>query len=492
LIQRTSIDFEGTGLAGPRKVLFLAVLALPWLVAAVLFIHWRQVQLAGESPCYLMWCPKNPAVYPGFVRIIGRSHLLPVQLALFAAAISWIGWRLLHQFGAIVSAAVVLGLIVNPYVWQLQGSVMSESLTMPLLILVIGCSLAWLDGRGRAYLMVAFFASALSVTARPSALLTVVIPLAALWLGRRTGKDGASKAFLTLMGLLLCLVPVALERLTTHLVLGDRQTSVLGRLVIGKASVIDAPAIDRSGMSPLEIRVATMMEQQYAPLRDTIRPLSGPVRDLVRLNYEVCVQFSCTDDALRAVQVPRPMLDRALVRVGLARLRQNPLAYFKLSVAEYRGLWSLHPRKDPGVASQYNALLQKTGPLPFWPSLGAESQFVPKSDQKSYYRYDRAVMWLIAWAAVLLLIALAISWLRGDRGPSVVGPLATLLGLEAILVFIALAGVGIPRYSLGLWPAIILGLGLGTFHYLDRFVIKLFPSGELDEPTVEERSTAFA
>jgi hypothetical protein len=487
-----SINFSGTGLTGVRKALFLAVLALPWLIAAALFIHWRQVQLAGESPCYLTWCPKNPAVYPAFVRVLGRSHLLPVQLALFAAAISWIGWRLLHQFGAIVSTAVVLGLIVNPYVWQLQGSVMSESLTTPLLILVIGCSLAWLDGRGRAYLMVAFFASALSVTARPSALMTVVIPLAALWLGRRADKNGTSKALLTLMGFLLCLVPVGLERLTTHLVLGDRQSSVLGRLAIGKASVIDAPAIDRSGMSPLEVRVATMMEQQYAPLRDTIRPLSGPVRDLVRLNYEVCIQFSCTDDALRDVRVPRPVLDRALVRVGFARLRQNPIGYLKLAVGEYRGLWSLHPRKDPSVASQYNTLLQRTGPLPFWSSLGTESQFVPKSDQKSYYRYDRMVMWLIGWAAVLLLIALAVSWLRGDRGPSVVGPLATLMGLEAILVFIALVGVGIPRYSLGLWPAIILGLGLGAFHYMDRFVIKLFPAGTLDQPNVEHQSAALA
>jgi hypothetical protein len=486
-----SINSTSGGLTGFRKALFLAVLAIPWLIAITLLIHWRQVQLAGESPGYLTWNPKETAVYPAFIRVIGRSQLLPVQLALFASSVSWIGWQLLRQFGPMVGAAVVIGLVANPYVWQLQGSVMSEALTMPLLIVVIGCSLAWLDGRSRVHLMVAFFASALSFTARPSALLTVVIPLLALWLGPRMDRNAASKLLVTMVGLLLWLVPVGLERLTTHLVLGDRHTSLLGRHVMMKAAVIDAPAIDRRGMSPLEVRVATMMEQQYAPLRDTFRPLSGRVRDLVRFNYEVCVAFSCTDAALRDVNVARPVLDRALERVGLARIRQNPFGYLGLATAEYRGLWSLHTRKDPDVAPKYNAFLQKSGPIPFWSSLGPDSQFVPKADQKSYYRYDRAVMFMIAWATVLLIIALAISWLRGDRHPSVVGPLATLVGLQAVLVFIALAGVGIPRYSLGLWPAIVLGLGVGAFHYLDRFVIRVFPVRRGNELT-ENPSAAFA
>lgn len=426
------------------------------------------MQLAGESPCYLAWCAKHTAVYPGFVRIITPAYLLPVQLALFAAAITWFGWLLDRRSGLLVASLVVLGLVANPYVWQLQGSIMSEALTMPLLIVVIGCSLLWLDGRRPAYLMVAFVASSLTATARPSGLLTILIPLASLWLGQRAADARPSKLVLSGLGMLCWLLPVVAERTTTHFVLGAEQTSLAGRHMMAKAGVIDAPPVNRKGFSPLENRVADMMELQFAPIRDTFRPLSGPVKDLVRFNYEVCIAFSCTDEAMKDVHVRRPELDAALVRVGFARLKQNPLAYLDLAWAEYRGLWSLHTRKHPDIAPAYNAFLAKAMPLPFQTGLGVQGVIVPLNDQKSYYRYDRMVMFAIAWACILLLIALLISWFRGERGPSVVAPLATLIGLEAILVFIALLGVGIPRYPLGLWPAIVIGLVLGALHYLRR------------------------
>ena len=65
---------------------------------------------------------------------------------------------------------------------------------------------------------------------------------------------------------------------------------------------------------------------------------------------------------------------------------------------------------------------------------------------------------------LMLLLLIPVTWKPGD--PLAIGAFATFLGIEATLAFAALFGVGIPRYVMGVWPAIVLAFGLAGYYFL--------------------------
>lgn len=431
----------------------LSLVAVPILLALAFFAILQTVQLDGDSPCYLQWCPKRTSVYPTFLDLIGLRLLLPVQLALFAAAASWLAWYSFKLFDSLLlSAALTLGTLANPYLWQLQGSVMSEALTTPLLIVLLGCVLGYAAKRQASLLAVAAFCAGLAAAARPSLLPVVAMPLVA------AGFLGSSaRGKLSLIGLCIAawLAPIAADRIYTRAMLGERKTSLAGRHMFAKAALIEAPPLDRSLMARVDRKLADIVERDFAVVRQTLKPLRGNVRDVVRLNYEVCIQYACGDSATRGLRLPRSELDDGLFRVGLARIEQNPRGYLSLGWDNYRGLWLLHPRKHPDLAREYNAYLGAASPLPFQQFLGEEALPVPDDQQHGLYRIDRALLAMIGLALPLLFVVLVpMLWRRKE--PLLVVALSAIVGLEAVLVFAALFGVGIPRYVMGMWPVVVL------------------------------------
>lgn len=430
-------------------------LGLPFLMALALWWRLRVPLLAGESPCYIQWCPKLTSVYPTLVNALDQSALLPVQLTAFAITISVLVWVVYRASDSALPALVLmLGLIANPFLWQLQGSIMSEALTTPLLIAMLAAVVVYLQKDNVGALLAAALAAGVIGAARPSDLPVVLLPLMAAALS--PASHLRRKGFLSLGVVAIWFAPVAVDKAFTTWSLGAQKTSLTGRHVIGKATIIDAQPLDRSLLSPLEVRIADVVEKEFAPIRQTIqRAPPGTVRDLVRFNYEVCVQFACTDSQVGLLSVPRPTLDAALIKIGLARLRQQPLEYIKLVFAEYRGLWLLHPRKHPCIAPKYNAFLEIQGRLPFQELLEVEGHPVPESEQLPLYRVTRAVFLAFGIATHALLICLAWLCLRGSRDRPLLASLASLTAGLACLGFIACVGVGIPRYTMGMWPLLI-------------------------------------
>lgn len=442
----------------------LAIAAAPMLIAILYYMAIGHAQLDGDSPCYLQWCPKRTSVYPVFLNLVEGPWLLPVQLGLLAGSLTWLAWYSFRLFGSLLlSAVLTFGIMANPYVWQLQGSVMSEALTTPLLIVLLGCTTGFLVRGSPTTLLAASFAAGVMAAARPGVLPILIIPLAALWLANRTAGQ---KLKLSALCVLVWVAPIAADRAYTRAVLGDRMTSLAGRHIFAKAALIDAPPLDRSGMGAVDRRLANLLERDLQPVREVLRPLHGNVRQIVRLNYEVCLQYACGERLTGDLHLPRAELDDALVRVGTARLERNPGAYLSLAWDNYRGLWQLHPRKHPDLAREYNAFLKTSAPLPFQPLLGEEGQIVPSDQQREYYRYDRLVLIAIGVAVPILILLFLIQIFRRSGEPLGAGSLAILVGLEAVLVFAALFGVGIPRYVMGMWPAIVAGFALAGYHLL--------------------------
>lgn len=452
----------------PFRLGVLLQVALPFLMAAAYFAVTRVAQMDGDSPCYLQWCAKRTSVYPMFLNLVDRDVLLPVQLLLFAVAIAALALVAFRYSGTLIfSGMLTAGMLANPYLWQLQGSIMSEAITTPLLVVLLILTLqSAMRGRPLLFGAASLVAGIMTAT-RPSCLPLLIIPLAVLWLSGQ--RSMGMKIRLTALCVVLWLVPVVADRAVTQAVLGNEQSSLAGRHVFAKAALIDAPPLDRSDMSLPDRRLADVLERDYAPVRRVVAPLTGNVRDVVRLNYEVCFQYACTDAATRDVGLKGAALDEALYRVGLARLRQNLGAYLDLSVDEFRGEWLLHPRKHPTLARDYNAFLRSAAPLPFQYLLGEEGQIVRADQQKSLYRVNRAAFLAIAVIIPILLSVLVYLLTTRPRRPLVIASFSALAGVIAVQVFTAMFGVGIPRYTMGLWPAIVFAFVTAAFALFERY-----------------------
>jgi hypothetical protein len=284
---------------------------------------------------------------------------------------------------------------------------------------------------------------------------------------------------MTALATLLWAAPIIVDRLVTQAVLGDTKTSLAGRHAFAKAGLIDAPPLNRAGMSAPDRKLADILERDYAPAREVLRPLRGNVRDVVRLNYEVCFQYACTDAMARDVGVKGAALDAALYRVGSARLMENPASYIRMAIDEFRGQWLLHPRKHPTLAREYNEFLRAAAPLPFQQFLGEEGQVVPADQQKQLYRVNRAAFVSIALMVPVLLTLLTWLLIRRRRDALVVASFASLSGVIAVQIFTSMFGVGIPRYTMGLWPAIVFAFVAAVFFLFERYRAGRVSRGEL-------------
>lgn len=255
--------------------------------------------------------------------------------------------------------------------------------------------------------------SGIAAAVRPSCIPVILVPMFALWL--HNYPQTTVKLLWTVTGAALWALPLLSDRAVSKRVHGKQVSSLAGRHIYAKASLIDAEEHNRVGFTPLEHRVADLMERDFAPIRDRLRGIEDPeVFDIVRFNYEVCIQYSCSQELLRAVRVPRAELDRAMLKVGWKRLRRRPRIAIALAWDEYRGLWTLHPGKASASAAVYNRFLASSPPLPYAGYLGTEGRPVPQDEQKAVYGLNRLIFRLLAFLVPLFGIKAMIAYARRE------------------------------------------------------------------------------
>jgi hypothetical protein len=420
---------------------------------AVWWVH-PTIGFDTDSPRYLANSPMRTATYPLFLDAVNGPALLPIQLLLFAAALSWLAIQSSRFLPWIVSAAMVLAIAANPYVWQLQGTIMSEALTTPLLTLIVGCIVAFAMTQRAGPAIAAGLLCGIATTIRPPLLLFVLAPLCAVWIAPNlTGRIRLSAIIL-----LVWLAPIGMERLYSRAVHGSELTSPLGRNIFMKAAIIDGPATTVRSADPLDRRLVQALNQDFEPVRRAIdKAQDRDVRLILMTNYESCAGYPCANSVVAGFHRSEADIHRHLLKVGVARLESNPLGYLELAASEYPRMWLLHPRKVPELARKYNAFLAREAPLPFQSLLGVEGQPTPEAEQKPIYLLNR-----IAFAGIGIVAALmTIGFVFWRRGALTQAAFSLLLGTEAVLVFSTFFGVGLPRYAMGMWPTLIAGELLG-------------------------------
>lgn len=437
------------------------LLALVPLCLALAF-WWSHPGLGWDmdSLGYVQGSPARTATYHLFLALFYGPLLLPMQLLLFAAALSWLALHSSKFLPWLACAALVLAIAANPYVWELQATVMSEALTTPLLTCIVGCIAGFAATKRSALVVIAALLCGLAATIRPSLLLFILAPLCALWIGPKS-RD---RLKVTAIALLVWIAPIIAERLYSKAVHGAELTSYVGRNMFMKGAIIDAPETVLSSRDPLDRRLLAAVNQEYEPVRRLVYGVGDrDVRTILMTNYESCAGYGCLDSFLKGYYASEGELERHMVRVGVARLQSNPLAYLQLAGSEYRRMFLLHPRKHPDLAPKYNAFLARESPIPFQSALGVEGQPTPPDQQKPMLRFNRLAFAGIGILAGLMTIVLAF-WRPGWRAEAA---FALLLGTQAVLIFTTFLGVGQPRYAMGMWPSLIGGELLGLYGLLE-------------------------
>ena len=431
---------------------FLAL--IPIVIALAFWWIQPEIIIDADTPRYLDNSPMRTATYPLFLDVAHGPALLPIQLFLLAGALAWLAVYASKFLPWFVNAAMVLAVGANPYVWELQASIMGEALTIPLLTIIAGCVLGFLKEGRRALIVVAAVLGGLAATIRPSLMPFILTPIAAVWITPKL----QSRIKLSVIIVLAWMSPVVVERLYSRAVHGSELTSPLGRALFMKSAIIEAPATKYQSSDHLDRRLVEVLNEDFEPVRRLIdRAPDRDVRNILLANYEPCAGFPCLMSIVEPFHVDEAELHRRLVDIGLARLSTNPAGFLELAATEYERLWLLHPRKVPALATKYNAFLSREAPIPFEAQLGEIAQPTPTSEQKEIYRLNRATFIAIGILAATLTIAFAF-W---RRGPLIRTSFALLIGTQAVLVFGTLVAPGLPRYTMGMWPTLIPGVLFG-------------------------------
>lgn len=447
--------------AGETKTNLLlgALLIAPLLAAIAVYIIQRQPLVGTDSVEYLRWDPIRTSVYPLFLKVVRGPFILPVQLLIFALSVSWLVQYVYRLYGNILLAALLcVAIIANLYLWKLQVSVGSEAITTPLLVILVGLLAGYLTNERASTALGAGLVAGVLAAARPSNFPLLIVPPIVVFLS--SGSPGHRKLKIACLCLAIALIPVIGDKLVNRAVHGSETTSLIGRHTYAKAVLIDAPPLPLPS-NPVDRRLTDLAQRQFQPIRSVLHSVSNrpTIQNIVSVGYETCVERACTDTALPAWSISPARLDDARFRVGLARLKENPSGYLNLTLREYRTLWLLNPRKDPSIAQDLNAYLSKAAPLPDQELIAAR-WFDPVSPGE-YSRSAgliRSSFVLLGIVAGILTILLGALQFRKGVHPLLTASFVNLLSVELVLIFCSFVGIGIPRYTMGMWPMLAAAL----------------------------------
>ncbi len=415
-------------------ILFGALLAgvLLWLMPASPLV-------TADSPGYVDFLPFRTAGYPLFLDLAGRGAVV-AQILLFAVSATILALAVADFARPWVGGLVLLALFANPEVNAFHFSILTESLFLSIDCLLLAAAVAY--ARGNRRLWIAGALGGLAVAVRPAAAMLLCIPLV-LGLVRRDWKGigAALLAFLAIAGA---------ERLYAYQVHGPNLSSLSARHLFAKSALIDAPAADRSGYSPLDRRLADALERDYQPVRDLIRQSSGPIRTSLIADYEVCIQWAC-QNPLALDRFPRPLVDASLRRVALDRIGQNPGGYLDLAGREFLGLWSIGARTHPANAPLYDRFMADAAPVPLEAEFRQTGALDPTTPRRAAL-IARPLFIAMGIAIALVLLVSALLW----RRPLFLMAGVAALSVEASFAFVALTAVGYGRYTVALWPNLML------------------------------------
>lgn len=418
-----------------------------------------------DSIHYLNTSPIVPLGYPFFLNVFGARGAIVVQPILFAAAVAFLGREIVrHTRSTWLAVAVVAGAMLVPQIRQFHASILSESLFLSTLVVFLGLSVRFAYHPTWHLMVLVATAAGVGASVRRTAFALVPVMLA-MALTQRQRLRGSQTSLFFVAALAPFLVIIGAEQAAAPVVHAGQSSSLFGRHMFAKAALIDAPPAPPSD-DRLRAGLDEQLQTQFAPIRAVLAAAPPDVRAVLATYYETCLQGGCTDDARRLMpDLSEPEQTETLGEVGLARIRRAPLAFLELTAMSYRSLWTVDRTRHPDRAAAITAFVAAHRPMPFERmALSLAPEHVFAFQPSARVRYMQWVMTAVAiWTG-----AIAVAGVVGAFAATRLTPpfaIATLAALSAhgCLLLTALLATGFSRFTIGVWPAIVLASAYGLW-----------------------------
>ncbi len=420
------------------------------------------VLLEPDSASYIGFSADRGLGYPSFLYLL-RSAGIPlegvpwVQLSLHLATIPLLFGVLRRCIGNLwLPSLIVLLSFANPEVAKYHAQILSESLFLTVLVLYVAFLLSFLRESSPRNLLLVSTAVVLGVAIKPVGWAFVVLLSLVVVAGlvRERGRMALLAAFM-----LPPIAVAAVQHAASRAIHGPVRASLAPLHLFAKAGMVDAAVPD-----------ALLTDGPNAPLHralerdaDAIRRLieRAPERHIERflsVNYEVFLQYRFGLDVRRSIAAQRD-LGAAMFDTGFERLRHGWMSYLALTWRPYLSLWLLYDASHPAHYEAVNAFIAAERPLPYEKSAPALVEPIKSAGLKALVARPLVAAAGIVTAIVACLGAYCL--VRPKEVP-MLGRQAGLLalGLHGYCLLVALTGVGIPRYLLGVWPLLVCAAGL--------------------------------
>ncbi len=426
---------------------------------AVYSIYWPpDVPLIGpDSESYLDFSAIRSGGYPFFLDVIklfisDESHYVIVQYVLYGLSVLVFAWQLFKTERNFLFCSIVeVGLLANWEVNRYHFSIITESLFMSVSVCFLAAALANLRTGSLRSLAAASGAAAVCLTVRLTGLAFIAALLILVFAAPR-----ASSLVRWLIFAILPIVIVLGAENVYHSAYhpGPRQTQLYTQL-IGKAGMISIShpeqAIDAA--SPTDKPLQQALEYQLAPVRKLLADAPNlATRCRLEVWYELFVEFEFAPNERAAVEAADGR--EGLTRAALARLRLGVPDYLRLTGDHLFCLWTVWATENSEKAA-LAAYLDAHKPLPF------ADRVLPPMEKSRTPPFPLIVRGTAAAIATLLAVGSILLFVGLCRRR----PLSLALKLGGIcgvivhsgLILSALGSVGIPRYTIGLWPPLEVG-----------------------------------
>lgn len=408
----------------------------------------------ADSASYLGFSPIRTAGYPLFLRLVGTSHLIAAQTALHAFAVACLGVETRRLMGSAVwSWLLVFAVLANPEIARYHSEVMTESLSLTLGVaaLVGVAALASAPSVFRA-LVLSLLIGASSLV-RPTGVALIPAAAAAVLISRRAFPSRGALVAALIAVSVPAAAAIGVERLATERSSPpEAETSLAPRHLFAKAALIDAPAaVSGEDDTPLRRSLRRIIEVDAAPIRALLADpdASSSTRAALTVNYETCLEYACAAALMRGISAAPGELRRETTRVALERMAAAPAATARLFLSNYLGLWDTYSRSHPDLAPSFDRFVA-TRTLPFADLLPSDMTGpAPISRAAIAVRPAIRIVGLATFGIALFGIPALV---RGTASPEWTVAVFSALAVHLSDVTVAALGVGIPRYTLGLWP----------------------------------------
>jgi hypothetical protein len=418
-----------------------------------------------DSVHYLNATPIVPLGYPLFLKIAGARGAIVAQPIIFGAVLAFLGREIVRLTRhAWLAAAVVVGCMALPQIRDYHASILSESLFLSLLILFLALAVRFAYHPTWHLMVLVATAAGLSATVRRTGFALVPLMLIMVLMQRHRLR-GAQPGLVFVAALAPFFVIIGAEQAAAPVVHAGQSSSLMGRHMFAKAALIDASSAPPSS-DPVRAGLDQHLQSDYAPIRQFLASAPRDIRGVLTMYYETCLQGGCADRS-RALMPDQneAQQTQTLGTAGVARIRRAPLAFLDLLALNYQSLWTVDRLRHPGRAEELTAFVAAHRPMPF-----EQLAFALKPEHEFAFQPSARVRYvqIVITALALWTGALAAAGVFGLLSPERLPPLLAIASVSALaahggLLLTAGLATGFSRFTIGLWPAIVMAAAFGVW-----------------------------